>query len=163
MPLAKQAPAAADRPDIAALPGDTASLAVLRYPDPRLRRRAIDVQAFDAQTTQRLRDLAERMLQLMREHKGVGLAAPQVGVGIRLFVMNSTGQPEDDRIYVNPRLGDPDGEDEQEEGCLSLPEINTPVLRSLRLRMRACDLAGGDIDETAEGFVARVWQHETDH
>ena len=55
------------------------------------------------------------------------------------------------------------GEEEREEGCLSLPENNTPVLRSLKLRMRSQDLEANPIDETAEGFVARVWQHETDH
>jgi len=80
-----------------------------------------------------------------------------------MFVMNPTGEPEDDRIYINPRLSEPEGEEEREEGCLSLPEINTPVLRSLRLRIRAVDLDGREIDETAEGLVARVWQHETDH
>ena len=76
----------------------------------------------------------------MREHKGVGLAAPQVGLNLRLFVVNPTGKPEDDRVYVNPVLSDPDGNDEKEEGCLSLPEINVSIPRPTTLKMRAQDL-----------------------
>ena len=152
-----------DRPDLAALPEAPAEVSLVLYPDPRLRRKAIEIRQFDAGTVTRLHLLAGRMFEIMRQEKGVGLAAPQVGIGIRMFVMNATGEPQDDRAYINPRLSDPDGEEENEEGCLSLPEINTPVLRSLRLRMRARDLEGNEIDETAEGFVARVWQHETDH
>jgi peptide deformylase len=64
---------------------------------------------------------------------------------------------------VNPRHSEAEGEEEREEGCLSLPEINTPVLRSLKLRMQARDLEGREVSEVAEGFIARIWQHETDH
>lgn len=104
-----------------------------------------------------------RMLELMREAKGVGLAAPQVGKNIRLFVMNATGEPGDDRIYVNPVLSDPDGEQTAEEGCLSLPDINVQVSRNKSMRMLAQDLEGNKIDEIQSGFIARVWQHEFDH
>jgi len=162
-PAAQSKSVADDRPDLAALPETPAEVSLVLYPDPRLRRKAIEIREFDPDIVSRLRVLAGRMFEIMRQEKGVGLAAPQVGVGIRMFVMNATGEPQDDRVYVNPRLSDPDGEEENEEGCLSLPEINTPVLRSLRLRMQARDLDGNEIDETAEGFVARVWQHETDH
>lgn len=151
------------RADFAALPADPRAVALVFYPDPRLRRRAVEVREFDSAMVQALRELSARMFEVMRERKGVGLAAPQVGVGLRLFVMNATGEPADDRVYVNPRPSEPEGEEQNEEGCLSLPEINTPVWRSLRLRMQARDVAGNEIDETAEGFVARVWQHETDH
>ena len=71
-----------------------------------------------------LKRVAARMFELMREHEGVGLAAPQVGLNIRLFVINATGEPEDDRVYVNPVLTDADGDEEAEEGCLSLPDMN---------------------------------------
>lgn len=146
-----------------ALPEDPRAATLVLYPDRRLRARAAAIETFDPETIRRLGGLAARMLEVMRERKGVGLAAPQVGVAVRMFVMNATGEPQDDRVYVNPRLSDPEGEEEREEGCLSLPEINTPVLRSLRLRLQARDVEGNAIDETAEGFIARVWQHETDH
>jgi peptide deformylase len=99
----------------------------------------------------------------MREAKGVGLAAPQIGKNIRLFVMNATGKPEDDRVYINPVLTEAEGDEEEEEGCLSIPEFRVKVWRAKRLRIQAVDLTGQAIDQTDEGFVARVWQHETDH
>ena len=154
-------PAVSEPPTL--LPADPAAVEVILYPDPRLRRRSRPVENPDAGTLAKLRTLAERMLVLMRQHKGVGLAAPQVGVNVRLFVMNPTGDPGGDRAYLNPQLCEPDGSEDAEEGCLSLPDIRTDVPRSLRLRLRALDLDGNEIDETAEGFVARVWQHEVDH
>jgi peptide deformylase len=132
---------------------------IIHYPDPRLRKPSATVTTFD----QALKDLAARMLELMREAKGVGLAAPQVGHNLRLFVMNATGEPGDDRAYVNPDLIDGEGTEEGEEGCLSIPGVNVKILRDKKLRMRAHDLDGKPIDESAIGFVARVWQHETDH
>lgn len=134
-------------------------LKIILYPDPRLKKMSQPVEAFD----DRLRLLASRMLELMRQAKGVGLAAPQVGENVRLFVMNATQQPGDDRVYVNPVLSDLDGEEEGEEGCLSLPGIHIDVLRSRQVRMQARDAGGKPIEEVATGFIARVWQHETDH
>jgi peptide deformylase len=134
-------------------------LKIIEYPDPRLRAVAKPAQAFD----ESLKLLASRMLDLMRLAQGVGLAAPQVGVGLRLFVMNATGKPEDDRVIVNPELLDAEDSEEAEEGCLSLPEIRTNIVRSKTIRLVARDLEGKPIEETASGFVARVWQHEHDH
>src|SRR5436190_5044668 len=134
-------------------------LKIIFYPDPRLKKMSQPVQEFD----ERLRFLAARMLELMREAKGVGLAAPQVGENIRMFVMNPTNEPGDDRVYVNPELSDADGEEEAEEGCLSLPGIHIQVVRNKQIRMRAQDLEGKPIEEVATGFIPRVWQHETDH
>ena len=109
--------------------------------------------------------LANRMFELMREAKGVGLAAPQVGINLQLFVMNPTGKPEDDRVYVNPiPSAKPHRHEETaEEGCLSLPDIRIDVCRSKTLRMEALDLQGKPIQEEATGYVARIWQHEFDH
>ena len=121
------------------------------------------MEAFDADTVAKLKTLVDRMFVLMRQHKGVGLAAPQVGVNARLFVMNHTGEPGDDRVYVNPVLTEPEGSEDCEEGCLSLPDIHTFVPRSLGLRMTARTVDGEPIDEVADGFKPRVWQHETDH
>src|SRR5690348_12502452 len=134
-------------------------LKIIYYPDPRLKKISAPVAEFD----QSLKDLASQMFALMREEKGVGLAAPQVARNIRLFVMNATGNPEDDRVYVNPQLADAEGDEEGEEGCLSIPELRVKVPRSKSLRMTAVDLQGNPIEEKADGFVARIWQHETDH
>jgi peptide deformylase len=134
-------------------------LNVIFYPDPRLKKYSEPVTGFDAP----LAELAERMLQLMRQHRGVGLAAPQVGQNVRLFVMNATQEPQDDRIYVNPSLVDPTGEEIDEEGCLSLPGINASICRSQAVTLRAHDLQGNPIEETATGYLARIWQHEIDH
>ena len=135
-------------------------LKIILYPDPRLRRMSQPVTAFD----ERLRQLAARMFELMREHQGVGLAAPQVGRNIRLFVVNATGKPEDDKLYVNPVLSDAEGDEESEEGCLSLPDIKAQIRRPTeRVRMQAQDLEGKPFEEIGEGFITRIWQHENDH
>jgi len=134
-------------------------LKIILYPDPRLGKMSKPVEKFD----QNLKDLAARMFVLMRENRGVGLAAPQVGLNVRMFVMNSTGKPEDDRVYVNPELTEPLGEEEAEEGCLSLPQINAKILRSLSIQMNARDLEGNPISQLESGYIARIWQHEVDH
>jgi peptide deformylase len=134
-------------------------LKIVLYPDPRLKKVSTPITTFD----QPLHELALEMFNLMRQEKGVGLAAPQVGRNIRLFVMNATGEPQDDRVYVNPILTDAAGDEEAEEGCLSIPELRINVVRSRSLRMQARDLEGNPLDQTADGYVARIWQHETDH
>jgi peptide deformylase len=134
-------------------------LKIILWPDPRLKKVSKPVTTFDAT----LKELAARMFHLMREAKGVGLAAPQVGLNLRLFVMNPTGEPQDDRVYVNPVLTDGDGEEEAEEGCLSLPEIHTNVIRFKEMKMAAQGLDGKPFEEAASGFVPRIWQHEFDH
>ena len=134
-------------------------LQIIQYPDPRLKKVSAAVTAFD----DALAATAARMFELMREAKGVGLAAPQVGLNIRLFVMNPTGEPADDRAYVNPVLCDADGEAEDDEGCLSLPKVTVAVVRSATLRLRAQTLRGEAVEAVETGYVARIWQHETDH
>src|SRR5271168_4565307 len=115
-----------------------ASLKIIYYPDPRLKKISQPVTVFD----QKLADLTNQMFALMREAKGVGLAAPQVGQNIRLFVMNHDGDPANDRVYINPQLSDADGDAEDEEGCLSLPKVNINVLRSKTIRITAHDVTG---------------------
>ncbi len=134
-------------------------LKIIFYPDPRLRKVAEPVKDFD----ENLVALTNRMFELMREEQGVGLAAPQVGVNLRLFVMNADGKPESDRVVANPQLLDADGNEVGEEGCLSLPKIRANVERAVKLTLKAQDVTGKPFEETAEGFVARVWQHENDH
>jgi peptide deformylase len=134
-------------------------LQIIQYPDPRLKQASRPVEKFDPS----VKDLVTRMFHLMREARGVGLAAPQVGQNIRLFVMNHTGDPKDDRVYINPELTEAEGNEEGEEGCLSLPGITARVVRDKTMRIRAKDLDGNDIDQVESGYVARVWQHEFDH
>lgn len=138
-------------------------LKIIHYPDPRLRKKAAPITAFTPEVTADLAQTAAKMIELMHADKGVGLAAPQVGLSISLFVMNPTGQPEDQRIYLNPTLTNGDGAELDEEGCLSLPGIRTNVDRFLKMTITAQDLTGQPFSESAEGFVARIWQHEVDH
>jgi peptide deformylase len=128
------------------------NLKIIHYPDPRLKQPSAPVAEFN----ENLRQLVARMFELMRQAKGVGLAAPQVAQNIRLFILNATGQPEDDRVYVNPFLS-------EEEGCLSIPGLSVNVSRSKHLRIQAHDLQGNPIDQKASGYLARIWQHEFDH
>src|SRR5688500_18959937 len=120
-------------------------LKIINYPDPRLKKVSKPVEIVD----ESIKALASRMLQLMREARGVGLAAPQVGRNIRLFVMNHTGEPSDDRIYVNPQLLEAEGSEEAEEGCLSLPGLTANIVRDKAVRIIATDLEGQPIDQKA--------------
>jgi peptide deformylase len=134
-------------------------LKIIIWPDPRLKKVSEPVKEF----TPALRDLATRMLAMMREARGVGLAAPQIALNIRLFVMNPTGEPADDRVYVNPALCDPDGDETAEEGCLSLPAINAQISRNKAIKIQAQDLDGKPFEQIESGYLARIWQHEFDH
>lgn len=135
-------------------------LQIVLYPDPCLRRKARPVEAVNDE----IRAIAARMLQLMHEAPGVGLAAPQVGLDLRLFVANPTGEPPDDRVFINPVLSVSGRETaEEQEGCLSLPEIRADIRRPKVIAIDAIDLDGKPFQLTDDDFSARVWQHETDH
>ena len=143
--------------DIANL--DLAALRIIRYPDPRLQQPGQPVETVDAA----LGALAGRMFELMAAARGVGLAAPQVGLSLRLFVACPTGDPSDRRVYVNPTLLELSGQMDEEEGCLSVPGVTCRLKRSSRVTIEATDLSGQRFRETAEGMLARIFQHETDH
>jgi len=134
-------------------------LKIILYPDLRLRKVSAPIRKFD----DNLQALTRRMFELMRAAKGVGLAAPQVGQNIRLFVCNHSGKPEDDRIYVNPVVSDAEGEETAEEGCLSLPDIHVEVNRAKTAKMIAKDVSGNPFEQIETGYIARIWQHELDH
>lgn len=134
-------------------------LRILLYPNPALRRICRPVESFDDQ----LKTLANRMIALMREQRGVGLAAPQLGVLIRLFICNSTGEPHDDRIWVNPVPVEMEGAAEAEEGCLSIPGINVIKRRATRVVIEAQDIDGKTVRTEATDLLARIWQHEIEH
>ena len=135
-------------------------LRILTYPHPALRTPAEPIQSIDEE----VRQVAQRMLQLMHEARGVGLAAPQVGLGWRLFVANPTGEPDGDQVFINPTLSSPARQtDLYDEGCLSLPNIICQIMRPVAITIDATGLDGQPFQLTAEGLVARVWQHEYDH
>jgi len=139
---------------------DLPRLRIVKYPDPVLRRPCEEVVDFD----QDLRALAERMFTLMYQARGVGLAAPQVGVPIRLFVFNPTGEPgENENVCINPRLLGQEGLVVEEEGCLSLPNVICKVRRFAQVTLEAQDLQGAAQEFKAEGLPARILQHELDH
>lgn len=135
-------------------------LQILRYPHPVLAASAREVDAVDDD----IRSLAARMIETMYEADGVGLAAPQVGHSIRLFVADPRDSPEPDPVvFINPTL-ELDGELELfEEGCLSIPDIRVTVRRPGAARISAIDLDGESFTLESDGFAARVWQHEFDH
>jgi len=125
--------------------------------DPVLRERALEVTTFD----RGLRKLAKRMIRIMHDAPGVGLAAPQIGVLQRLLVYDVDDDP---RVLVNPQLDEFSEETEEtDEGCLSVPGVTMPVSRPVSLRVRALDAAAEPLEFRAEGLEARVIQHEFDH
>ncbi len=139
---------------------DPDQLRIVIYPDPVLRRRAQPVP----QVTDEVRAVAQRMLQLMHEAPGVGLAAPQVGLSWRLFVANTTGEPANDQVYINPQLSNPSRDlEDYEEGCLSLPDIRAEIRRPRTMTITATGLDGQTFELTNSELLARVWQHEYDH
>ncbi len=138
---------------------DAEGLRILKYPHPALRAAARPVGSID----QEVRAVAERMLRLMHQVDGAGLAAPQVGLSWRLFVTKAqNGHP--DLVYVNPRLTRLGGSMEvRVEGCLSLPGIDVDIRRPTVASIAAIDLDGKEFTLTDDQVLARVWQHETDH
>jgi peptide deformylase len=103
------------------------------------------------------------MLDSMYESAGVGLAAPQVGESVTLITVDTTGEQQDPRIFVNPRIIEKFGEQTCEEGCLSVPGVAGNVTRAERVVVAAYDLEGRKIELKAEGLAARAFQHELDH
>lgn len=142
------------------MPIDVNQLKIVLYPDPVLLAAAKPVES----VTDEVRSVAARMLQLMHEAPGVGLAGPQVGLGWRLFVANATGQPQDDQVWINPIFSQYARETAQaEEGCLSLPGVTAVVSRSKCVTIEATDMQGQPIQKQGQGLEARIWQHEMDH
>jgi peptide deformylase len=132
---------------------------IRQYPDPVLRLQARQVEEFDGD----LEQLVGRMTRLMRDARGVGLAANQVGVLRRVFVLQAD-EDEEPRALVNPAIVErSDVEESDDEGCLSLQGVVVPVERSLGIRIEASDEKGEPVELELEGLAARVAQHEVDH
>ncbi len=135
---------------------------IVQYPHPALRFPACPVRRVD----QAICELVREMTRLLLEHRGLGLAAPQVGYPYQIFLMRCDRERDDPgavQVIVNPILSDFRGSVEEDEGCLSFPGLYQPIRRARSVRLRAFNLDGQEIDRTVSGLEARVVQHETDH
>ena len=136
-----------------------AQLTILQFPDPRLRKQAVPVTTVDAE----VQALIDDMFETMYEAPGIGLAATQVDVHRRVVVMDISEERGQPLAFVNPTILDRDGEEEMEEGCLSIPGITDTVKRAARVRVSALDREGNPFELEADGLLAVCIQHEVDH
>ena len=129
--------------------------------DPILRRKAVEVRNFDFS----LSSLTENMFETMYDSKGIGLAAPQIGISQRLIVIDIEEIDADfpPLALVNPTITESSGEELGEEGCLSLPDFRAIVRRSTEVSIKAQNIDGQAVHFSAQGLMARVLQHEIDH
>ncbi|HTV98545.1 MAG TPA: peptide deformylase [Steroidobacteraceae bacterium] len=134
-------------------------LAILEYPDPRLRTRAQPIAVVD----DAVRRLADDMLETMYAAKGLGLAASQVDVHKRLVVLDVSDTRDEPMVFINPQILCAQGRAPGEEGCLSLPGIYDKLERAARIKVRALDRNGEPFELEAEGLLAVCIQHEMDH
>jgi peptide deformylase len=134
---------------------------ILEYPDKRLTYEAKPVAAVDDEVRRLIDDMAETMYAA----PGVGLAAPQIGVGLRVFVIDIAGENEPSQLlaYVNPEIIEKHGVIAWEEGCLSFPGVHVEIERAERVKVRAQNAQGQWFELEAEGLLAIAIQHEYDH
>lgn len=134
---------------------------ILRYPDKRLRNKAELVSVVDDS----IRQLCDDMAETMYAAPGVGLAAPQIGVSRRIFVIDiaNDGEPSDLRTFINPEIVAREGETVWEEGCLSFPGVHEEIERAAKVTVRAMNVQGETFELSAEGLLAIAIQHENDH
>ncbi len=138
---------------------DVEKCRITHYPEQVLASKAQPVEKID----DTIRRLVEKMTQIMLRNKGIGLAAPQVGVPLRLFIISLDGTAEGVKAYINPTITPTGAVEAIEEGCLSVPGIYTKIPRHKKCRVTATDLEGNEFTEEAEGLGARALQHEYDH
>ena len=136
---------------------------VVQFPDPRLKL----ISKPNTQITDEIRELAADMIEVMYDEPGIGLAAPQVGASVRLFVIDTDWSDEEigrhPLVVINPEISEREGRITWDEGCLSVPDYNAVVERDARITLRGLDLEGQPIVEHAEGLRAVCIQHEVDH
>jgi len=138
---------------------DVEKCRITHYPAMVLAKRAEPVERVD----DNIRQLVEKMTEIMLKNEGVGLAAPQAGVPLRLFIISLDGTKESVKVYINPTVT-PEGElHEFEEGCLSVPGVYTKIRRYKKCKVTATDLDGNEFSDEADGLYARALQHEFDH
>ena len=136
-----------------------ASLSILRYPDPRLHKVAARVTRVD----DKIRKLIKDMSDTMYAAPGVGLAATQVDVHLRIIVIDVSDTHDQLRVFVNPEIIAASGQSDCEEGCLSVPGVYEKVVRAGRVTVRALDAEGREFYLDADGLHAVCIQHEMDH
>ncbi len=138
-----------------------ALLKITTYGNPILRKKVLPVKKIDAS----IKKLAADMLETMHHADGIGLAAPQIGKSISLFVADVSPIEEGSKplVFLNIEILDGDGLVPYNEGCLSIPGVMGEVIRPEKIKIRFMDLEGKSHEGTAEGILARVIQHETDH
>ena len=134
-------------------------LTVLHYPDPNLRKRAMPVEVINAE----VKTLAQDLLETMYAERGIGLAATQVNVQKRLIVMDLSEEKNSPVIMVNPEITSSEGNEEMQEGCLSVPGFYETVQRAEKISFRYLDLNGDQISGVADNLLAVCIQHEIDH
>ncbi|MDJ0957037.1 MAG: peptide deformylase [Arenicellales bacterium] len=136
-----------------------AILDVLTYPDPRLRKQADPVESVDDVVRQLVDDMAETMYAA----PGIGLAAVQVNVPKRVIVIDISEDQSDLKVFINPEITEKSGEQESEEGCLSVPGVYAPVTRANSIVVNALDRNGTEFKLESTGMLAVCIQHEVDH
>ena len=136
---------------------------VVHFPDPRLKLVSRPI----VEITDEIRTLAADMIEVMYDEPGIGLAAPQVGVSVRMFVIDTEWSDETvgrrPMVVINPEISEREGRITWDEGCLSVPDYNAIVERDAKILLRGIDLDGKPIEERAEGLRAVCIQHEVDH
>jgi peptide deformylase len=134
---------------------------IVKFGSPVLETPGETVRVFDSE----LKKLVEDMFESMYAARGVGLAAPQIGIGKRLAVIDVTFKEDPDAklVLVNPEILHTEGKNRQNEGCLSIPDFREPVTRACQVTVKAQDVNGQWFEKTGEDLLARALLHETDH
>ena len=133
---------------------------LIYYPNPLLQMKNRDVEPDE----ESLREKIGQMFEIMYRNKGVGLAAPQVGWNVRLFIANPDGAgAQKEKVFINPRILSTSGSVNEAEGCLSFPSLFVAVNRALKVEVEYRNADFNTLRETFEGFMARIVQHENDH
>jgi len=134
---------------------------IVLYGDPVLREKAVPVDEIN----QDVKDLVSDLVDTLKRQRGLGLAAPQVGVSKRIFAvdLSTVDISESVRVFINPEILETTGQVEMEEGCLSFPGIYQRIVRPATVRVRATDLDGKQFEITLDGLTARAVLHEYDH
>lgn len=132
---------------------------ILYLPNPKLRQISVEVTTFDDE----LQTLIDDMFETMYHAKGVGLAAPQIGINLRLSVIDTSNNKTQQLVLINPEIIESIGEMDYQEGCLSVPGAYDTVKRAERVTVRALDRHGKAFEMTADGLLGECFQHEIDH
>lgn len=130
-----------------------------KYPAKVLMHKAEPIEDFN----DNIKQLADKMIEIMVANQGVGLAGPQAGVSLRMFIISTDATAENAVVYINPVIEPTGAVETVEEGCLSFPGINTKIKRPNRCKVTAYDLDGNEFTQEADELLARALQHEYDH